>query len=162
MKRLSAALFLVIGLGCCGDTSPAGPKTVEFVLPQGVSSYHFGFRAHQSATGEISGYIVSRSAPDYPSPFVIEGRVTCLRVVGRRASIGGELQRYSQENMPDAARYRGWLLYVEDGRSDNRVSDRISKYIWVFDAPTSDCPDPGENSADYYRGDGDVVVSVNE
>src|SRR5688500_12266124 len=96
MKRLSAGLFLLIGLGCCGDTSPAGPRTVEFVRPGGASSEFFAFRAHQSASGEISGYIVSRSAPDYSAPFVVEGRVDCVRVVGHRASIGGEPQRLSR------------------------------------------------------------------
>lgn len=158
MKRLSAALFLLIGLGCCGDTSPAGPKTVEFVPPQGASSHLFGYRAHQSAAGEITGHIVSKSAPDYSSPFAIEGRVTCLRVVGNRASIGGVVLRHSNEDIPDAPQYDGWFYYVEDNRGRG-LPDRTSKYIWVSDAPTRECPTPDAESVTVEVTYGDVVVS---
>lgn len=162
MKRLSAALFLLVGLGCCGDTSPAGPRTVEFVRPEGASSYLFAFRAHQSASGETTGYIVSRSTPDYPTPFVVEGRVSCVRVVGHRASIGGELQRLLAEDISDASQERGWVFYVEDNRDRPGIPDRMSKYIYVSEDPVTTCPIPSPDSATEAVSDGDVVVSSTE
>ena len=162
MRRASVILVFVICLGFCGDTSPVGPKTVEFVRSDPAYRQYFAFHAHQTATGEVSGYIVSRSTPDYSAPFVIEGSVNCLRVVGRRATIGGELHQYYQEDMPEVSQYRGWLLYVEDNRDRPGLLDRISKYIWGFNAPTTYCPDPDGNSADVDRDDGDVIVSSNQ
>ena len=160
-RALAIPILLVLGLGCCDGPTLAGPKTVEFVLPQGVSSYFFSIRAHQSVTGEISGHIVSRSAPDYSSPFEIEGSVTCLRVMGNRASIGGVVLRHSNEVLPDAPQYHGWFYYVEDN-SGRRVPDRHSEYIWVTDTPTQDCPSPDSGSATVDFTVGDVVISTNK
>ena len=162
MNRASAGLLVLIALGFCGESSPAGPRTVEFVRPAGASGEFFAFRAHQSASGEISGYIVSRSTPDYRAPFAIEGTVTCMRVVGSRASIGGEVQHNASEIIPAAAQYRGWVFYVEDNEGHPDVPDRVSEYIWVYDAPPSSCPSPSGGSATVHRGDGDVVISTDE
>ncbi len=159
MNRTSAGLLLLIALGCCGESSPAGPRTVEFVRPGGNSSRFFGFSAHQSASGAITGYILSRSGPGYSSPYEIEGRVTCVRVVGHRASIGGELLRFSAEDISSAADYRGWVFYAEDNRGRPGTPDRISKHIFVSNAPTTDCPTPETDSATEDVSDGDVVVS---
>jgi hypothetical protein len=160
-RALAIPLLLLAGLGCCDGPTLAGPKTVEFVRPQGASSYLFDFRAHQSASGQISGYIVSRNTPDYPAPFEVVGRVTCLRVVGNRASIGGEVQHNASEIIPEAARYRGWLFYVEDSQGQAGESDKVSEHIWVYEAPLSTCPTPDRDSATMHRNDGDVVISVN-
>ena len=162
MNRISAALLLLIALGSCGESSPAGPRTVELRGAKAQPNQAFGFRAHQSSSGEINGYIVSTSSPDYSSPFVIEGRVTCLRVLGNRASIGGELQRYFQEDISEASQYHGWVFYVEDNRDHPGLWDRISKYIYVSPKPPADCPIPGPDSATEDIRDADVFVSTEE
>lgn len=162
MNRVSAGLLALIALGFCGESSPAGPRTVELRGAKVQPNQAFGFRAHQSASGEITGYIVSNSSPEYSSPFVIEGRVTCLRVFGNRASIGGELQRYFQEDISEASQYHGWVFYVEDNRAHPGTPDRISKYIYVSTAPPTDCPIPGPDSATEDVRDADVVISTEE
>lgn len=161
-RALAIPLLLLMGLGCCDGPELAGPRTVELRGRIDQTSGFFTFSAHQSATGEITGRIVSRSAPDYSSPFLIEGRVTCLRVVGNRASIGGVVERHSNEDIPDAPQYRGWVYYVEDNHGRPGVRDRGSEYIWVFDAPTTECPTPDADSATVDVTDGDVVVSSEE
>jgi hypothetical protein len=161
-KALAIPLLLVLGLGCCDGPTLAGPKTVELRGASLQTSGFFRFSAHQSAAGEITGRIVSMSAPDYSSPFVIEGRVTCIRVVGHRASIGGEVLRHSNEDIPDAPQYRGWIFYVEDNRGRHGIRDRMSKHIWVYDGPTTHCPEPEADSATVDVTDGDVVVSTSE
>jgi hypothetical protein len=160
-RALAIPLVLLMGLGCCDGPTLSGPRTVELRRASYQTSAFFSFRAHQSATGEITGRILSRSAPDYVSPFLIDGRVTCVRVVGNRASIGGEVLRHSNEDIPDAPQYHGWIFYVEDSRGRPGVPDRISKHIWVYDAPTTDCPTPDADSATVDFTDGDVVVSNN-
>ena len=157
-RALAIPLLLVMGLGCCDGPTLAGPKTVELRGARDQTSAFFSYTAHQSATGEITGRIDSRSAPDYASPFVIEGRVTCIRVVGHRASIGGEVVRHSNEDIPDAPQYHGWIYYVEDNHGRPGIRDKGSKYIWVFDAPTTECPNPQADSATVDVTDGDVVV----
>ena len=162
MNRLSAGLLVLIAIGFCGESSPAGPRTVELRDATVYANQSFGFRAHQSATGEITGYIVSNSSPDYSAPFVIEGRVRCLRVLGNRASIGGELQRYFQEDISEASQYHGWVFFVEDNSAHPGTPDRISKYIYVSNTPVTDCPIPGPDSATEDVRDADVVVSTEE
>jgi hypothetical protein len=152
----------MMGLGCCDGPDLAGPRTVELRGRTDQTSGIFSFSAHQSATGEISGHIISRSRPDYSSPFVIEGRVTCLRVVGNRASIGGEVDRNSSESIPDAPQYHGWVYFVEDNRGRPGVADRGRKYIYISIAPTKDCPTPLADSATVDVTDGDVIVSSEE
>lgn len=158
-RALAIPLLLLIGLGCCDGPTLAGPKTVELRGRIDQTSGFFGFSAHQSATGEITGHITSRSRPDYSSPFDIVGRVTCIRVVGRRASIGGDVLRQSSESIPDVSQYHGWVYYVEDNHGRPGIPDKGSKYIWVFDAPTTECPTPDVDSATVDVTDGDVVVS---
>jgi hypothetical protein len=157
-RAVAIPLLLVLGLGCCDGPTLAGPKTVELRGANVRTSSYFGFHARQSASGEITGQIISMSAPDYTSPFLIEGRVTCIRLSGRRASIGGEVTRHSNEEIPDAPQYHGWIFYVEDNRDRPGVRDKISKHIWVYDAPTTDCPMPAADSATVDVTDGDVVV----
>ena len=158
-RALAIPLLLAFGLGCCDGPTLAGPRTVELRGANLHSSSYFSFHARQSTNGQITGRIVSMSAPNYTSPFLIEGRVTCIRVVGHRASIGGEVTRHSNEEMPDAPQYHGWIFYVEDNRSRPGVRDKISKHIWVYDAPTTDCPNPDGSSATVDVTDGDVVVA---
>jgi hypothetical protein len=160
MKRaLAIPLLLVMGLGCCDGPTLAGPKTVELRGRIDQTSGFFSFSAHQSATGAITGHITSRSTPGYSSPFDIVGQVTCIRVVGHRASIGGVVLRQSSESIPDVSQYHGWVYYVEDNHGRPGIRDKGSKYIWVFDAPTTECPMPDADSATVDVTDGDVVVA---
>jgi hypothetical protein len=80
-------------------------------------------------------------------------------VVGHRASIGGDVLRHSNEDIPDAPQYHGWLYYVEDNRGHPGIRDKGSEFIWVFEAPTTECPIPDADSATVDVTDGDVVVS---
>ena len=141
MNRLSAGLLVLIAIGFCGESSPAGPRTIELRDAAVYANQSFGFRAHQSATGEITGYIVSNSSPDYSAPFVIEGRVSCLRVLGNRATMGGVLERLGGDEFPSPRLYRGWYLYVEDnvGRG---VPDRVG-HQWLSEDPVTTCRTPG-------------------
>jgi hypothetical protein len=158
-RALAIPLLLVLGLGCCDGPTLAGPKTVELRGRIDQTSGFFSFSAHQSATGEITGHITSRSRSDVSSPFDIVGQVTCIRVVGHRASIGGVVLRQSSESIPDVSQYHGWVYYVEDNRGRPGIHDKGSKYIWVVDAPTTRCPIPDADSATVEVTDGDVVVA---
>ena len=158
LPRLSLAVF-VIGLACCHGSEPAVPRTVQFVRAAGQSGEYFGFNAHQSESGEVTGSVVSRSVPDSPSPWAVEGRVTCLRVVGNRASIGGDLQRFFYEDWSDPAQYHGWYMFVEDNRDQTGVPDRISENIYISNEPMKTCPNPTAGSANEDVTDGDVVVT---
>ena len=158
-RALAIPLVLLMGLGCCDGPTLAGPRTVELRGASLQTRAFFGFRANQSADGEITGRIGSISAPDYPSPFVLEGRVTCIRVVGHRASIGGEVTRHSNEGIPDAPQYHGWIFYVEDNRGRAGLRDKIGEHIWVYDTPVTECPIPDANSATVDVTDGDVVIA---
>lgn len=162
MKRTAAGLVLLIAFACCSGALRATPKTVQYVRPGGGSSELFAFNAHQSATGEVTGSIVSRSTAGYATPYVVEGRVICVRVVGNRASIGGELVRLTAEDISGAPSYRGWVFYAEDNRDRPGMHDRISEHIYVSDAPVTDCPIPGPDSATEDVFDGDVIVSTDE
>jgi len=162
VKRALPGLLLALTAGFCGDTAAVGPRTVEFRGASAGSAEFFGFSAHQSPTGDVTGYYFSRSTPGYPSPYVIEGRVTCLRVVGNRASLGGEVTRFFFEDWSDAAEKHGWYTFVQDNGEHPGVPDRISQHTYLTDLPTRTCPDPATESLTEDVTDGDVVISTDE
>src|SRR5207247_8991351 len=127
VKRALPGLLLALTAGFCGDTAAVRPRTVEFRGASAGSAEFFGFSAHQSPTGDVTGYYFSRSTPGYPSPYVIEGRVACLRVVGDRASLGGEGTRFFFEDCSDAAEKHGWYTFVQDNGEHHGVPDRMSQ-----------------------------------
>src|SRR5437667_7601488 len=127
VKIALPGLLLALTAGFCGDTAAVRPRTVEFRGASAGSAEFFGFSAHQSPTGDVTGYYFSRSTPGYPSPYVIEGRVTCLRVVGNRASLGGEVTRFFFEDCPAAAEKQGWYSSVKANVEPPAVRTRRAK-----------------------------------
>ncbi|MEK6226722.1 MAG: hypothetical protein AABM40_10590 [Chloroflexota bacterium] len=162
MKRALPGLLLALTMGFCSDTAAVGPLAVEFRGASAGSREFFGFSAHRSATGDVTGHYFSRSTPGYPSPYVIEGQVTCVRVVGNRASLGGEVTRFFFEDWSDAAEKRGWYTFVQDNHGHPGVPDRISEHTYLTNEPTTNCPDPAVEPLTVDMTDGDVVISVGE
>jgi hypothetical protein len=162
LKKALSGLLLLMTAAFCSGSARVVPTTVEFRGASAGSAEYFGFSAHQAATGDVSGHYVSRSTPGYPSPYVIEGRVTCLRVVGNRASLGGEVTRFFFEDWSDAEEKHGWYTFVQDNHDHPGVPDRISEHTYLSNEPMTSCPDPTAEPLTQDVTDGDVVISTDE
>jgi hypothetical protein len=162
VKKALSGLFLMLTAAFCGNSGRIVPTTVEFRGASAGSAEYFGFTARQKANGEVSGHYVSRSTPGYPSPYVIEGRVSCLLVVGNRATLGGEVTRFFFEDWSDAEEMHGWYTFVQDNRDHPGVPDRISEHTYLTNEPTTWCPNPTAEPLTQAVTDGDVVISIDE
>ena len=135
-------LALVVLASCYPiPESRSGGRRGDAVSGEGVTKWDiFSIDVHVSDAGEVTGYFRTRSTTEHTS-FVIEGPVTCLNVVGNRATIGGVLERLGGDEFPSPRLYRGWYLYVEDnvGRG---VPDRVG-HQWLSEDPVTTCRTPG-------------------
>jgi len=137
--------------------APMGPKS-DLVGGGGKSfSDILSINAHINPNGKVMGHITASNVPDYPAPFVVEGKVLCLLVVGNRAAIGGELTTLEAEGY-DPNLYHGWYFFVEDNGNQQGVPDKIS-YQYPTLNPVTNCPNPAPGSAFFELLEGNIVVS---
>lgn len=139
---LVAGWLLALPTASQGSHSPAGSAPRDFTLGAGWQSLplggkeHFAFTAHIGPAGRARGWEVARGDLDGSGPlppFRFRGPVTCLNVVGNRASFFYEYRRAE----PPFFQGGGVQVYVEDnGRPRNGHAVDGS----AFDAPL---PGPG-------------------
>jgi hypothetical protein len=161
MHRIGVWVFfsLLVLTSCQPVAEPlAGGRAGASVDGGGATfSDIFTISASVSETGEVTGYLAVKNPPEYTPAYAIEGPATCLNVVGTRATIGGLLERFEQDDFPNPARYRGWLFYVDDN-ADQNGRDTIS-YQWLYEAPVIKCPAPTPGSAVFQMTQGHVRVT---
>ena len=149
-----ALLFLT---SCSVDEGRSGGSPGDVVTGGGVTRYDiFSIEVRVSDAGDVTGYFRTRNTTQHSS-FVIEGAVTCLNVVGNRASIGGVLERIGGDEFPDPSLYRGWFLYLEDN-GGRGAPDRVG-HQWLSKDPVARCLTP---SADWWAlemTEGDIAVT---
>lgn len=130
------------GLGMCGAAGsfttrePGDSVEGEIGIPV-IPELGYGFgvtvSARSAADGSDPTGQVSRTPGSYYFRWPDNGTVTCMRVVGNRASIGFVATDYIGHGEPDVAQ----VVFVEDnGPSGDRFGHQI-----VDEAPL-ECPDP--------------------
>ncbi len=167
-RQLMALAAGVVALGASPVVAGAthgdreGPSKKDFARGTG----HFEGLGPLGQT-DITMRVDARSGPggeDAKGRFVVErvlpsrlaqrGKVTCLRVVGNRAVIGGRIER---SNVPDPP-FRegsGILIQVDDNGEGTVVADRMQG--GPMPAPPTTCPDPSP-AARLPVQDGDFLV----
>lgn len=151
------ALLLALLVPTSVFAAPMGPKS-DLVAGGGKSfSDILSINAHINPNGKIMGHITASSVPDFASPFVVEGKVLCLTIVGNRAAIGGELTKFEAEGW-DTDLYHGWYFFVEDNGNQQGVADKIS-YQFPTLNPVTNCPNPLPGTAYFEMLEGNIVVS---
>ncbi len=153
----TVALVLALLIPASASAAPMGPKS-DLVAGGGKSfSDILSINAHINPNGKITGHINAHNVPDYAFPFVVEGNVLCLTIVGNRAAIGGELTTLEAAGW-DPNLYHGWYFFVEDNGNQQGVPDKIS-YQYPTLNPVTTCPNPLPGTAFFELLEGNIVVS---
>ena len=145
MKNILLVLS-VVGFAVAADAAPPagnGPNR-DSVLGGGKSiSDIFNVVAHSGPHGEAAfGHLKAQNVNGYASAFDLEAEVTCLRVDGDLATIGGRLTKLDNSLGYTLDLFPGVIQYVKDGRATG-TADAISYQFPVTAIPTS-CPAPSE------------------
>ncbi len=109
------------------------------IFPPGAIDFFLRVNAQSGPLGEEpKGHFSLRSDPEFGEVSEIRVSVTCLRVVGNFAAVGGVITR---SRPPSAAVGEGLVIALRDG------SDLDAPDIFVFDAlppSATECPDAEE------------------
>lgn len=164
MKRVIAILIvplilLPIGAVALAADGPRGVPGQDYALGGGRTETDlFDIAAHSGKFGQNAYGQLSAKAVPGTTPFQFDGRVTCLRVVGNLATLGGEILFFRAKGYPDPEIYHSFLFFVADNGSDPANPDVIS-YQFVFEEPPSDtCPDPDPAQLIFPLLKGNIVV----
>jgi hypothetical protein len=155
MKRMFAplllALSLIVPLAASASHSPGGGPdldkvdgTVEDVFP---STLHVNAISNPDGT-EARGKFYYRADVSTFFPALDEvGEVTCLRVVGNRAFVGGRIDRSKLPTFPGEG--NGFLFLVTD---NGEPGDMDAHLDFPLTTPPTTCPVPGFHFFPHKRG----------
>ena len=141
MKRMLFVFTVAFSTAATAAPPAGNGPNRDSVLGGGKShSAIFNVVAHSGPNGEGAfGHLKVQNVRDYTPPFDIEVEVTCLRVEGDLATIGGRATKLENAFYP-IDQYPGVIQFVRDGRSTG-TPDAISFQYPVTNIPTS-CPAP--------------------
>lgn len=120
-------------------------------------------REQRAGRQPAARYVTAKGDPDGPGPiepFTAEGRVTCLRVSGNRASIKWRFDKATGS----AAQFGGVQTFVEDNGSPRRgePADRAAldppQPAATFEATATQCDDPATRATYERLNRGNVTV----
>jgi hypothetical protein len=166
MRATGAFAAVICSVLAVAAPGAIGAPSQSFVVGSGTG--HFmetggPFELSVNARGEgplADGHV--RGSGDYVGEFQVDGPVTCMRVVGNRASIK---YRFRHASGPGAPPQNGGVqVYVEDnGQARNGVPvDRVAteppQPPELFDAAAGVCTDPTLNPAWNRIESGDYTV----
>jgi len=158
MKGLT--LLLVSAAAAFALAGSAAAGTQDHVLGGGKSVTDLiNISAHSGPLGENPwGHVSAHNQPAYPVEFVVEGDVTCLRVLGNTAVIGIRNTKLEAAGYPINV-YPGTLQYVTDGAMLG-IPDAISYQFPITTVPTV-CPVPSMVFTIFPMTQGNFVIQDN-
>ena len=159
MKRIlalvGALLSTVVVASGTAQANHAGQELIAYGKGSTTAARNFDFSARLSdqQAGELLGEPHGRMHVDAENFFSFDADVTCLTVVGNRATIGGQVT--SSTGLAS----RGILFYVTDNTlstGDQIVPDEF--FIVLVPESPQVCPPPGSGVP---LASGDIVVEQN-
>jgi hypothetical protein len=159
MKLVRSLGLVLVALvaGAAPNASPAGPAQDPPPLPgpslasgQGTTALHrFSFHARARQPGSVNVFGRATFEPRSARAGRYLVRLTCLRIAGHRAVLGGYVSGTARAS-------RGVLFFVEDNGRGSGV-DRISRLL-LRRVPPRACPDPKPLVSSGLRVRGDILV----
>jgi hypothetical protein len=163
---MGIAWLVPTGAGASGEGGrdrAVGAGSSEFAIGL-VGEASFTLRSSSAPDGSRPrGYVTAEGDPDGPGPiepFTAEGRVTCLRVSGNRASIKWRFDKATGS----AAQFAGVQSFVEDngrprrGESPDRAAIDPPQTAATFEATAAQCEDPATRATYERLNRGNVTV----
>ena len=148
---------LVLGVAPMAQVAVASSSSgggQQFAQGSGIvnpGNVRFQFVAHSGPSGEDARGHISVSDQN---GFRIVSEVTCLKVVGNRATIGGQV---TESNVPNQPVGSGSLLYVEDNDAAGRGhGTNLIDGVGALPTGPAACPPPTQPTRPF---DGPIHVS---
>lgn len=140
---IGLAIALIVGATATygwsapGEESASGHGTLLATNEDGKQvRRQFSFHATRHADGSVTGQAVlinpAFAGENGHSPYRLHMDISCLRVVGNIAIIGGTTKRTNDPNLVDAA-----FFSVMDNGEPGKGNDRISRVFFWDDDPTT-------------------------
>lgn len=137
--------------------SASGHGTLLAVNEDGKTvKRQFTFHARKSTDGTVTGQVVLRNPAfdgDDGKSYFLKGDISCLRVIGNIAILGGTPDRTNDANLNDA-----FFFTVQDNGEPGKNRDRISRAFFWDDDPTTQ----GDPQACLATGPGDFPLETIE
>ena len=162
MRRLivlgATFVFLTFGASvaaAAGPTVTGGGKTATDV---------FSINAHSDVPvigGAATGHLLAKENPIFRTveTFNFAGDVTCLRVLGNTAVVGGTVTEDLINGLPVFQNLHGFLFYVTDMGNQMGLPDSISYEFVIPVSPGAVCPLPNPVLSIFPLLQGNVNVS---
>ena len=145
MRRNVIALVLTLVVGVMAtyawsasvEESASGHGTLLATNEDGKEvKRQFSFNATRHGDGTVTGHAVlinpAFTGENGESPYQLHLDISCLRVVGNIAIMGGTTRRTNDPNLVDAA-----FFSVQDNGEPGKGNDRISRVFFWDDDPTT-------------------------
>jgi hypothetical protein len=141
---LSVALALVIAmsatvaLAVTPQESASGHGALRTTDPDGKSKLRqFTFNAQRQADGTVTGHAVlinpAFTGENGHSPYQLHVDISCLRIVGNIAIMGGTTRKTNDPSLVDAV----FFSVQDNGEGKDAPRDRISRVFFWDDDPTT-------------------------
>jgi hypothetical protein len=124
---LLAALALAVSPANATHSNGQGPQMDLAAGTGQLDAAGLALKAHVNAMSGPSGenpqgdFYLEAAISSFPTPFHVRGGVTCLNVVGNRATVGGVIERSDHPAFPEGS---GIFLFIRD--DDEGVGDGIA------------------------------------
>jgi hypothetical protein len=156
------SLVVMTAMPAGGEAAPRRDQVTgtahSRVFPPGAVDLFLDVHARSGPLGEKpKGRFSLRGVAEEPGgDFDIRARVTCLRVVGALAAVGGVVVRSSA---PTLATGEGFVIAVRDG-GDLGMPDAFNYFIGGLPPTATECPDPQDILAHFFFevDEGDLQV----
>ena len=163
MRRLIVLGVTVVCLSF--GASVAAAATGPTVLGGGKTATDiFSINAHSDVPligGAATGHLIAKENPAVRDLFTfdITGDVTCLRVLGNTAVVGGTVTEDLLNGQPFFPNFHGFLFYVTDNGNQLGLPDTISYEFVIPASPGAACPLPNPVLTIFPLTQGNVNVS---
>jgi hypothetical protein len=134
----SAALVWLVSSSSAAEPSgesASGHGTTLVTTSDGTVRRQFSFSATRHGDGTVTGHAVLHNPAfegENGNAYQLHVDVSCLRIVGNVAIIGGTTARTNDPNLVDAV-----FFTVQDNGEPGKGSDRISSVFFWDDDPTT-------------------------
>lgn len=134
-RSVAALAGAVLALGMLSPAQAAKPQSASGAASLDGNARHMSFNAKQHADGTVTGQaqLVNRNftGADGTSPYRAHFEISCMKVVGNIAILGGFVTSTNDPNLVDAA-----FFTVQDNGEPGR-NDKISRVFFWDDDPTT-------------------------
>jgi hypothetical protein len=141
---LLAALALAVSPANATHSNGQGPQMDLAAGTGQLDAAGLALKAHVNAMSGPSGenpqgdFYLEAATSSFPTPFHVRGGVTCLNVVGNRATVGGVIERSDNPAFPEGS---GIFLFIRD--DDEGVGDGIGASTNAVPPQTCQFLEPG-------------------